>query len=212
MVPDVKDRPAVCIIDYGIGNVASVRNALALVGVDAAVSGDAETIRKADRLILPGVGAFGEGMNNLKERGLIPVLQDEVLHKKKNILGICLGMQLFASRGFEHGEHAGLGFIPGDVIKLDVPAELRLPHIGWNNVSVSSAHQLTKHFDHEPIFYFVHSYHLVPEDPSVIAGTASYGKEFAAIVEKGNICGAQFHPEKSHADGLQILKNFLALC
>lgn len=199
----------VCIIDYGIGNLTSVKNAFALLGIDAIVSGDAEIIRKASHLILPGVGAFGEGMKNLRERNLVSVLNNEVMQKKKRILGICLGMQMFASKGFEYGEHDGLGFVTGEVVKLNVSEELRLPHIGWNNVSISKKHQLTKTFDHEPIFYFVHSYHLVPEDPSIIAGTASYGKEFVAIIEKGNIFGAQFHPEKSHSDGLQILKNFV---
>lgn len=212
MIPHKKDLPLVCIIDYGIGNLTSVKNALALLGITAIISNNIENIQRASHLILPGVGAFGEGMHNLRERNLLSVLNDEVMQKKKKILGICLGMQLFASKGFEYGEHDGLGFISGDVMKLDVPAELRLPHIGWNNVSVSKTHQLTKNFDHEPIFYFVHSYHLVPKDPSVVAGTASYGKEFAVIIEKENIYGAQFHPEKSHSDGLQILKNFVTLC
>lgn len=202
----------VCIIDYGLGNVTSVKNAFSLIGIESVIAGDEETIRASSHLILPGVGAFGEGMKNLKERGLISVLKDEVLVKKKNILGICLGMQLFASKGFEYGEHEGLGFIKGSVVAFDTAqSKLRLPQIGWNNVAVSKTHWLTNNFDHEPIFYFVHSYHVVPEDTSIIAGRASYGQEFTAIIEKENIFGAQFHPEKSHVDGLQLLKNFTSL-
>ncbi|MDD4628944.1 MAG: imidazole glycerol phosphate synthase subunit HisH, partial [Candidatus Peribacteraceae bacterium] len=156
--------------------------------------------------------SFAQGMEGLKMHGLIEVLRDEVLAKKKPILGICLGMQLFASAGFEHVPTRGLGFVPGRVIKLDTGTSgLRLPHIGWNDVHLTDAHSIGKRFDHQPVFYFVHSYHVVPDDPQVIAGVCEYGQPFAALIEQGNVFGAQFHPEKSHQDGMQIFANFLGL-
>ena len=202
--------PTVAILDYGLGNQQSVLNALLLLGVKATVTGDPAAIASATHLILPGVGSFVEGMRGLAERGLVSVLTQEVLARKKPILGICLGMQLFAKEGFEHEPCKGLSFIPGKVIKLDVGASgLRLPHIGWNDVRLTGTHTIAQGFESLPVFYFVHSYHLVPDDAAVIAGTCDYCHPFAALVESGNIFGAQFHPEKSHEDGLRILRNFL---
>lgn len=202
----------VAIIDYGLGNHRSVHNALSLLNVRSEITSDPQSISSATHLILPGVGSFKEGMEGLQAKGLVELLEKEVLQKKKNILGICLGMQLLASEGFEHGNTNGLGFIPGKVINLETKDfGYRLPHIGWNDVHLSGDHVITRGFDHDPIFYFVHSYHLVPEQPDVIAGVCDYGIEFAAIVERENIFGAQFHPEKSHNDGILILKNFLSI-
>lgn len=200
----------VVIIDSGVGNHTSVKNAFGLLGIQVTITSDAEVLAAATHLVLPGVGSFQEGMEGLQERNLPEVLRSMVLEKHTPILGICLGMQLLASEGFEHGHFQGLGLIPGKVIELETASKvLRLPHIGWNDVHVSASHRITQGFMHGPIFYFVHSYHVVPEDSAVIAGTCDYGVNFAAIVEKGNIFGAQFHPEKSHSDGMQILKNFL---
>jgi len=204
------DSHSVAIIDYGVGNHRSVFNAMKLLGIPASVTADPDTITSSTHLILPGVGAFNEGMEGLRERGLIELLSEEVLNKKKDILGICLGMQLIASEGFEYGHFEGLGFIKGKVIKLDAESfGYRLPHIGWNDVHIVGERNIMKGFDHDPIFYFVHSYHFVPEDETVIAGICDYGQDFAALVESENVFGAQFHPEKSHNDGMQILKNFL---
>lgn len=195
------------IIDYGLGNLTSVKNAINMIGSDAAVTSDPKLIAEASHIILPGVGSFGEGMKGLRERNLIDVLKTEVLEKNKKILGICLGMQLFAAKGFEFGEHDGMGFIEGEVVKINT-AE-RLPHMGWNQVDILGKHQITRQLNPAPIFYFVHSFHLKPRDKRIIVGVADYGEEVASIVEKGNIYGTQFHPEKSHDAGLQIFKNFL---
>lgn len=203
---------SVVIIDSGVGNHTSVKNAFGLLGIQVTITSDAEVLAAATHLVLPGVGSFQEGMEGLQKRNLPDVLRSIVLEKHTPILGICLGMQLLASEGFEHGHFQGLGLIPGKVIELETASKgLRLPHIGWNDVHVTGNHQIIQGFAHDPIFYFVHSYHLVPEDPAVIAGTCDYGVNFAAIIEKGNIFGAQFHPEKSHSDGMQLLKNFLAV-
>ena len=205
-----KEKSSVCIIDYGLGNITSIKNAFNILGVKAIVSSDPKVIKSASHLILPGVGSFGEGMSNLKKIGLVSVLKEEILKNKKKVLGICLGMQLLATEGFEHGEHKGLNLIPGKVIKIDTSvSKLKLPQIGWNDVKLTGKHKITKGFKKEPIFYFVHSFHFVPKDKTTIVGTCNYGADIAAILEKDNIMGVQFHPEKSHTDGLNILKNFL---
>jgi glutamine amidotransferase len=158
------------------------------------------------------VGSFKEGMKGLHDRNLIPLIRMEVLKKKKPLLGICLGMQLLASEGFEYGHHEGLGFIPGKVVEVDVTqSHLRLPHIGWNDVRIVGDHLVACNFTIPPVFYFVHSFQFVPQDASVIAGVTDYGGDIVAILQSGNICGVQFHPEKSHEDGLKIFKNFLTL-
>jgi len=205
----VTASPSVAIIDYGVGNLTSVRNALLRLTDTVIITGAPEAIASASHLILPGVGSFGEGMKGLTERGLVDVLREEVLSKKKPILGICLGMQLLASEGFEHGEYRGLGFVPGSV--KQIATALRLPHIGWNNVRVTGSHPIARGFTEDPVFYFVHSYCFSSEDPTVVAGTADYGTEIVALLQSENICGAQFHPEKSHDDGLRIFQNFLTL-
>lgn len=200
---------SVVIIDYGVGNHRSVFNALALLGVSSEVTDNHSKIRNASHIILPGVGSFGKGMQGLHSRGLVGVLQEEVLQKEKPILGICLGMQLLASEGFEYGHFEGLNFIEGQVEKIET--NLRLPHIGWNDIQLCGNHSISSGFDHDPIVYFVHSFHFLPKDKSVIAGISDYGAEVTAMIEKGNVYGVQFHPEKSHDDGMYIFKNFLGV-
>lgn len=202
----------VCIVDYGLGNLTSVKNTLEVLGVPSVISSSLEDIQDATHLILPGVGSFKHGMDGLEGRGLIPILREEVCTKKKKILGICLGMQLFATYGFENGKYKGLDFIKGKVIEIDTTqSKLRLPHIGWNTVHVAGTHILTEGFEADPIFYFVHSYQYIPEDSNIIAGTCDYGISITALIEHVNIFGAQFHPEKSQEDGLRIFRNFLSI-
>ena len=202
---------SVAIVDYGVGNLTSVQNALGTLGVKTLVTNDQAALHAATHLILPGVGSFKEGMEGLEKRGLISLLKKEVLENKKKILGICLGMQLFAEKGFEYGEQSGLGIIPGSVVKIDTSvSKLRLPHIGWNTVTkMDGQFQLLGGLPDEPIFYFVHSYKFVPKEKESIVGISEYGEEIVSMVEKENVFGTQFHPEKSHTDGLQVLKNFV---
>jgi len=201
--------PNVAVIDYGMGNVASVLKALEKIGVPAVLTADHDEIRKATHIILPGVGAFGDGIKNLSERGLIELLTSEVVEKKKPFLGICLGMQLLGTKGYEFGEHQGLGWIDGSVIKFDIDPTLRLPHIGWNNITAKPGSKLFENIPDQN-FYFVHSFHLVPTDPSCISATCEYGIKFAAAIEHENIMATQFHPEKSQESGLAVLKKFFS--
>lgn len=199
----------VIIIDYGMGNLFSVKNALEAIGTEVVISKNPEDLKKADRIILPGVGAFPDGMKNLKELGIIPALEEEVLKKKKPFLGICLGMQLLAEEGEEGGFHKGLGWISGRVRRFQIDEnKFRVPHVGWDDVNSIGAAILFK--DVLPqIFYFVHSYFMVLENPKALAATCDYGEKFTAAVEQGNIFGVQFHPEKSQKSGLAVLRNFL---
>ena len=200
------------IIEYGMGNLRSVRNALVFLGVQPVIVSNRAEIDSCDALILPGVGAFGDGMDVLRERGLVDVLAEEVLGKKKPFLGLCLGMQLLASKGFEFGEHDGLGWIPGAVTRMETAIggeRYRIPHIGWNDVRLRPGSGFYKGFAASASFYFVHSYVLVPDDRAVVSGTFEYGREYVASIEHGNIWATQFHPEKSHRNGLGILKNWI---
>lgn len=199
----------VVVIDYGMGNLFSVKNALRRLGVDVAVSNKAEDIKNAERIILPGVGAFPDGMKNLKNLNLTGVLEEEIIKNKKPFLGICLGMQLLADEGEENGLTKGLGLLAGRVRKFQIDeTKFRIPHIGWNDVAADPNGAL---FDGvlSPVFYFVHSYHLVPSDSNDAVATCDYGEKFAAAVGNGNIFGTQFHPEKSQKNGLRLLENFL---
>lgn len=201
----------IVIVDYGMGNVRSVINALTLLGFESVLSSKREDIETATHIILPGVGAFGDGMHELQTRGLIDILKHQVVGAKKPFLGICLGMQLLMREGEEGGLHKGLGWVGGRTRRLRVDEEkYRLPHIGWNDV----------HFEQSALFsdikkrdfYFVHSYIVEPDDPATIKGTCVYGESFAASIQKDNIFGVQFHPEKSQKSGQQLLKNFVTLC
>ena len=199
----------VCIIDYGIGNIASIHNGALLTGHDVVVSSDPEKITNASHLILPGVGSFKKGMEGILSNGLLEILNDQVLSKKKPVLGICLGMQLFASHSSEDGRHNGLNWISGNVEKIDKDLEnIKVPHMGWNEVECKNKSKLLSSIKEPLIFYFVHSYHFIPNDNSVVTGTCKHGKDLISCIEYKNIYATQFHPEKSHNVGLQLLNNF----
>lgn len=197
------------IINYGVGNLRSVAGAVERLEHEAVVTNDPEVLSKAEKLILPGVGAFGDGMKKLHGYGLVPLLTDLVLEKKKPILGICLGFQLMARSSEEFGVHKGLGWIDADVIRMAVNSELRLPHVGWNELRQTKESLLFSHIPSDALFYYVHSYHVKCGQPGIIAGECDYGLRFTASVETDNIFGTQFHPEKSQQWGLQVLDNFL---
>ena len=195
----------VAIIDYGMGNVQSVQKALNAINVENIISDKAEEIAKCSHIILPGVGSFKKAMENLHAKDLVSVLTKEVKEKKKPFLGICLGMQLLAEKGFEDGETNGFGFIEGSVDRIP-DNNLPTTHIGWNNIKVKNKKYFSNVQDNN--FYFVHSFCLQPTKPSDVAATVEYGCEITAAVLKDNVFGTQFHPEKSQVEGLEILKNF----
>ncbi len=200
------------IIDYGAGNVESVVNALRLVGGDEeiVVSNKISDIRSANHLILPGVGAFGDCVNGLKSiEGLLSEIRKQVLTEKKPFLGICVGMQVLASIGYENGEHQGLGFINGKVEKISAKEGLKIPHMGWNDIVVRSDHAVLKNIKNGEHFYFANSYHFICQNENNVLAQVEYGTKMSVVVAKDNIVGVQFHPEKSGEAGLALLKNFL---
>ena len=198
------------IIDYGVGNLFSLCSSLKSIGAEAIVTPDADTIRAADRIILPGVGAFADAAAKLRATGLDKVLLEEA-QKGKPIMGICLGMQMLFETSLEYGEHKGLGLIPGRVVPMAgyIPEGLKIPHIGWNPLILKGEekHPLLRYVSEGDCVYFVHSYFATDCAESVIA-TAEYGKELTAAVARGNVMGCQFHPEKSGPVGLSILRAF----
>lgn len=200
----------IAIIDYEMGNKYSVQNALSYLGEDAVVTRAPAELSKAERFILPGVGAFGAAMDNLHRFGLVEIIREEVLHKGKPFLGICLGMQLLADEGEEKGLNQGLGLIPGRVVMLqpDDP-ELKLPHVGWNDIDVADNHPLFKGLKKDKAFYFVHSYHYVLQNAADLAARCNYGGWFTAAIQRNNIFATQFHPEKSQKNGLVVLDSFV---
>ena len=203
----------VCILDYGSGNVKSVFNLISSLADDVKISNDAAEIEAATHIILPGVGAFGASMRRIHDKLPLDLLRQQVLVQKKPFLGICVGMQVLMETGYEFGETAGLGWLPGKVDKLETGG-LPLPHIGWNNVSVDKSRPLIpllKGLDAEPDFYYVHSFACVASDASQIQATTEYGQHFCAVIAHENIHGVQFHPEKSQRAGILLAKNFLAL-
>ena len=202
-------KPA--IIAYGMGNLRSVANAVEALGHEAYIAAQPDMLQTSDRIILPGVGAFGDGIRNLVESGWVDALEAEVRSKRKPFLGLCLGMQLLATSGTEHGNHRGLGWIRGTVERLRPGSGLRIPHIGWNDVRFTKRDRLYAALGDSGIFYFVHSYVFHPEDPTVVSGLCSYGEDFVASVESDNIFATQFHPEKSQKAGLAVLKRFLEM-
>jgi len=199
----------IAIIDYGMGNLGSILNMLKKIGAGGRISSDPDVIRNADRLILPGVGAFDQGMANLDRLGLIPVLNETVLDGRTPVLGICLGMQLMTKTS-EEGKTAGLGWIDAKTVKFhhDPPLALKVPHMGWNVIIPKKGSPLLTGMYTDPRFYFVHSFHAVCADPEDILSTTPYGYEFTSSFQRGNIIGVQFHPEKSHKFGMRLLKNF----
>ncbi len=199
------------IIDYGVGNLFSLQCSLKKIGVDAVVTNDAQVIRDADRIILPGVGAFGDAINKLRSTGLVDTIKAEA-ENGKPFLGICLGMQLLFEKGYEYGVHEGLGFLKGNVVPLEgkIPSELNVPHMGWNGLDFKCDSPIFKYINEGDFVYFVHSFYATDCDDSVIA-TSEYGIPVTAAVGKGNIFGCQFHPEKSGDVGLNILKAFCEL-
>jgi glutamine amidotransferase len=200
----------VVIIDYGMSNLFSVVNALSALGCEAIVSSRPADVMTADRVILPGVGAFGLGMQSLRNRGLVEALI-EVAPMGKPLLGICLGMQLLGTESFEHGHHEGMNLIPGTVRRLPSGQGCRIPHIGWNSVASKADSILHNGIAVPSDFYFVHSFYFDAVLADDVSGWCEYGTMFAASIQRGVIMGVQFHPEKSHRAGLTILKNFL-LC
>jgi glutamine amidotransferase len=199
----------IAIINYGLGNLHSVQKAVFHVGGKVAVTEDVDTILEADKIILPGVGAFSEGMKGLESRGLVPVLQ-EIGALGKPLLGICLGMQLLFEESEEQGRHQGLGLIPGKV-KIFRQSGIKVPQIGWNQVEINKPSALVDGINPGEYFYFNHGYYCVPEMPEDVLTRTEYGGWFASAVERQNIHGVQFHPEKSQAAGLKILQNFVEL-
>ena len=198
----------IAILDYGVGNLFSLRSSLGFLGAEAAVTGDPETIRRADKLILPGVGAFGDAAAKLRATGLDRVLLEEV-EKGKLLLGICLGMQLLFERSYEYGEHAGLGLLEGSVVPMEgrLPGELKIPHIGWNALRYTAPNPLFREVAEGSCVYFVHSFFVEETAPSVTA-VAEYGVNVGAAVAKDNVLGCQFHPVKSGGVGMKILRAF----
>lgn len=199
----------IAIIDYDMGNKHSVFNAFDYLGIDAVVTRDAEVIKQADRIVLPGVGAFGQSMENLRDMGLEAVLREAVFHDKKPFMGICLGMQVLAQVGLEKGTFKGLGWIEGTVRFLgDRCAPLKVPHVGWNEIVPSPDIPMFKGLRKDKNFYFVHSYYFDVEHEEQVAATCEYGFSFPCAVLKDNVFATQFHPEKSQKNGLIVLENF----
>ena len=198
----------IAVVDYGVGNLFSLRSSLEMVGAQSVVTSDAEVIRRADKIILPGVGAFRDAAEKLSASGLREVVISEA-RAGKPILGICLGMQMLFERSYEYGVHEGLGLLRGEVVGMEgsIPTNLKIPHIGWNALSIKSSHPIFKYVKDGDFVYFVHSYYATGCDDSLLA-TTDYGRELTAAVALGNITGAQFHPEKSGEVGLSILRAF----
>lgn len=197
----------IAIIDYGMGNLASVKNAFNKLGFDAAITSQADEILKAERVVLPGVGAFRDAAANLRKFGLDKVIK-QLAARDTPLLGICLGLQLLFTESEENGIHRGLDIVKGRVVKFDLPAQYKVPHMGWNQVKTAPESKLFNGIPTNSHFYFVHSYYVLPEDKSYIAGICDYGPDFVCAVEKGRLFATQFHPEKSSKLGLKILKNF----
>ena len=200
----------ITIIDYGMGNLRSVQKGFERVGHQAALSNDPAEVAAAGKVVLPGVGAFEDAIHELDRLGLVePVLS--AIDSGKPLLGICLGLQLLFDVSYEHGEHRGLGVLPGEVVRFDLPPEYSVPHMGWNQVSIPRRPPILEGIDEGAYFYFVHSYYVVPHDRDVIAAETDYGGDFCSMIWRDNLFATQFHPEKSQKDGLRVLKNFAEL-
>ena len=194
----------IAIIDYGMGNLRSVQKAFEYLGNKAVITQQPSEIQKADKVVLPGVGAFRDAMQTIKQKGIDKVLYD-VVEQKKPLLGICLGMQMFFEKSYEYGEHKGLGILQGEIVKL--PENVKIPHMGWNSLNIKKKSPLFEGLSEEPYVYFVHSYHLNTE-ADIVSATTYYGKEIQVAAQKENVFALQFHPEKSGDVGFNILQNF----
>ena len=199
---------SIVIVDYQMGNLRSVQKAFEINGCNAVVSNNHDVIRDANKIVLPGVGSFKDGMKNLNNLGLSDVLHQEVTQNKKAFLGICLGMHLIADKGYENGRTSGLGWFDAEVVKLEPTAEnLNIPHVGWNNVTYKNLNALYDEVENNHDFYFVHSYHFKTTE-DIVSSTTNYGIDFVSSIKKDNIYAFQVHPEKSQTAGLKIIENF----
>ncbi len=198
----------IAIIDYGVGNLFSLKSSLNMIGAETIVTSDEKIIKNADKILLPGVGAFEDAAKKLRETGLGELVKEEARNGKP-LLGICLGMQMLFEKSFEYGEHEGLGLIEGEIRPISdvIPSGLKIPHIGWNALDFKNKSELFKYIKDGDFVYFVHSYYAKTSDKNVIA-TSEYGADLTAAVAKGNVFGCQFHPEKSGDVGLNILRAF----
>ena len=201
----------IAIVDYSVGNLFSLSSSLKAVGAETVVTGDADVLRKADKILLPGVGAFSDAITKLRATGLDKVIVEETKNGKQ-LLGICLGMQMLFEKSYEYGEHDGLGLLGGEVVPMqnEIPRGYKIPNIGWNSLQITKENRLFKNIKDGDFVYFVHSYFVKGCDDSLLALT-DYGSKITAAVEKGNIFGCQFHPEKSGKIGLEILRGFAEL-
>ncbi len=200
----------IAIVDYDAGNIKSVEKALLLLGQDVKITDNGQEILSADKVVLPGVGAFGDAMGNLKRRGLVPVLR-ETAQKGIPFLGICLGLQLLFERSDEAPGVEGLGILPGEILRIPPKEGLKIPHMGWNSLHLEHGGRLFENVPEQSYVYFVHSYYLKAREEEIVKASAEYGVHIHASVERGNVFACQFHPEKSSEVGLRILKNFVEL-
>lgn len=200
----------IAIIDYQMGNLRSVQKGFERVGHQAHVTSDPDEVAQADKIVLPGVGAFADAIRELEQRHLVEPIR-EAIAADKPFLGICLGLQLLFDVSYEDGTHQGLGILPGEVKRFDLPSKYKVPHMGWNQAQILRPAPVLNGISDEDYFYFVHSYYVVPRDPELIAIEVSYHRPFCAMVWRDNLFATQFHPEKSQADGLRILRNFAEL-
>ena len=197
----------IVIIDYGMGNLRSVQKAFEKIGSPAEITSDPEKVLQAERVVLPGVGAFEACMNNLRKMRLAEPVR-EVIRRGRPFLGICMGLQVLFDESEEFGRHPGLGILPGKVVRFRLPKRCKIPHMGWNRIKKNRRIPLLAEIEDNSYFYFVHSYHVVPKDPELVATTTDYGKDFVSSIAKDNLFACQFHPEKSQALGLKVLKAF----
>jgi glutamine amidotransferase len=197
----------ITIVDYQMGNLRSVQKGIERVGGEAKISSDPGEIARADKLILPGVGAFGDAMAEIRRRDLATPIRD-FIDSRRPFLGICLGLQLLFEQSYEHGQHEGLGVLRGDVVRFDLPPSFKVPHMGWNTISKQSEAPILGGTPNGTHFYFVHSFYVRPTDPTVVSLECDYGGKFCAMVWRDNLFATQFHPEKSQQDGLKLLGAF----
>ena len=200
----------IAVIDYQMGNLRSVQKGFERVGHQAEITSDPSRIAQASKLVLPGVGAFADAIAELKRREMVEPIR-AAIEGGKPFLGICLGLQLLFERSFEDGDHEGMGVLKGEVRRFEVPREFKVPHMGWNQVHYRNRPPIFEGIDDQTHFYFVHSYYVVPDDKTIVAGEAEYPDPFCAMVWRDNLFATQFHPEKSQTAGLQVLKNFAEL-